>query len=319
MPKKLAYLGPTGTFCEEAAGSYSKNGFWELAPCPSIEAVFTAVQKEEVSAGVVPIENSWEGSVNQTLDLLAYDYNLTINSEIILSIRHNLLTRPNTLLTEVSRVLSHPQALAQCRRFLTAKLPAAEPISVTSTAEAARIISQSLEPWAAVGTAASAHLYGLEIAAANIADQPNNETRFVVISKQEVDCAGPYKTSLLLSISHQPGALFQALGEFSLRGINLSKIESRPAKTKMGEYLFFIDIDGHYREDRVVEALESLKSSALNIRLLGSYTAAGKQKEQDCSAEITDLINLVEKQINHLLTWRERLLKSRAEEQKAVE
>ncbi|MEW6661564.1 MAG: prephenate dehydratase [Bacillota bacterium] len=315
MLNKMAYLGPQGTFCEEAAGRFLKTGSWEPVPYPSIEAVFAAVYQEEVSAGIVPIENSWEGSVNQTLDLLAYDYDLIITSEIIMPIRHNLLTRPGISLPEISRVLSHPQALAQCRRFLAANLPAAEPVSVTSTAEAARLVSISSEAWAAVGTAASAQLYGLKIGVANIADQPNNETRFVVISRQEVKCAGPYKTSLLLSISDQPGALFQALGEFSLRGINLSKIESRPAKTRMGEYLFFIDIDGHYREPQVAEAMGALKSTALNLRLLGSYTSAGKQKGPLVSGEITDLIALVEKQISHLVAWRERLLGSRGEKQ----
>lgn len=315
MLNRLAYLGPAGTFCEEAAGQFLKTGSWEPVPYPSIEAVFAAVYREEASAGIVPIENSLEGSVNQTLDLLAYDYDLIITSEIVLPIRHNLLTRPEISLLEVSRVLSHPQALAQCRRFLAAKFPAAEPVSVTSTAEAARLVSISPEPWAAVGTAASAQLYGLKIMAENIADQPNNETRFIVISRQELECSGPYKTSLLLSVSHQPGALFQALGEFSLRGINLSKIESRPAKTKIGEYLFFIDIDGHYQEPQVAEAMEALKSTALSLRMLGSYVSAGRQKGPARSGEITDLVALVEKQISHLLAWRERLLSSRGEKQ----
>jgi len=316
MLNKLAYLGPQGTFCEEAAECFLKTGDWDplpyptMVPYPSIEAVFAAVYQEEVSAGIVPIENSWEGSVNQTLDLLAYEYDLMITGEIILPIRHNLLVRQATSIPEISKVMSHPQALAQCRRFLAASLPAAELENAASTALAAQLISMSNESLAAVGTAASARLYGLKIVAANIADQPNNETRFVVISRQEVRCTGPCKTSLVLSVRHQPGALFQALGEFSLRGINLSKIESRPAKTRMGEYMFFIDIDGHYREPLAAEAMEALKSISLNLKMLGSYVSAGKKNEPATSGEVTDLVALVEKQIAHLVSWRERLLSS---------
>lgn len=278
MINKMAYLGPRGTFCEQAALGYADNN-WELIPYPSIEAVFSAVHLREVNSGIVPIENSCEGSVNQTLDLLAYEYDLKISGEIVLPIKHNLLARTGTEFKNISRILSHPQALAQCRKYLSGNFQGLECVDVTSTAEAARRVAESADSWAAVGTAEAARAYGLVILSSEIQDRTNNETRFITLSEERNYVAGKdrphlYKTSLLLYLMNKPGALFQALEQFYLHGINLTKIESRPAHTRIGDYLFFIDIEGHHLDSQVKTALEGLKTIAHDVRVLGSYPSA---------------------------------------------
>jgi prephenate dehydratase len=283
MINQMAYLGPRGTFCEEAALRYTGEKKYELIPYPSIESVFSAVNRGETDSGIVPIENSCEGTVNQTLDLLAYEYNLRISGEVLLPVKQNLLIRPGVELKEISRIISHPQALAQCRKYLSANFPDIECVDVTSTAEAARRVANSPEPWAAVGTKGAAQAYGLEVMSSDIQAQVNNETRFIILSKYAHGCASRddsclpiknAKTSLLLYLLNIPGALFQALEQFYLQGINLSKIESRPAQTRIGDYLFFIDIEGHQLEPRVKEALEGLNALAHDVRILGSYPLA---------------------------------------------
>ncbi|PKM77119.1 MAG: prephenate dehydratase [Firmicutes bacterium HGW-Firmicutes-15] len=283
MKNKMAYLGPRGTFCEEAALRYANEHYWELVPYPSIKSVFAAVNRGEIDSGIVPIENSCEGAVNQTLDLLAYEYNLKVSGEVVMPVKQNLLIRPNLELKEISRILSHPQALAQCRKYLSANFEDIEFMDVASTAEAARRVANSAEPWAAVGTEGAAQAYGLVIISPDIQDQLNNETRFIIISKDSSTCASSdgsclhaenTKTSLLLYLLNTPGALFHALEQFYLHDINLSKIESRPAQTRIGDYLFFIDIEGHQLEPRVKEALEGLKTLAHDVRILGSYPSA---------------------------------------------
>jgi len=276
----MAYLGPRGTFCEEAALRYTDQTSWELLPYAAIEQVFAAVHHGEADSGIVPIENSCEGSVNQTMDLLAYEYDLKISGEIILPINHNLLAKPGVKLDEISRILSHPQALAQCRRYLAAHFEALELVDVASTADAARRVAGSDGSWAAIGTTAAAWAYGLEILSSGIQDRQNNETRFIALSSDckpdnlSGDSSGFYKTSLLLYLMNKPGALFQALEQFYLYEINLTKIESRPAQTRIGEYLFFIDIEGHKSDQRVQNALSGLKSITHEIRVLGSYKTA---------------------------------------------
>ncbi|MDD3315802.1 MAG: prephenate dehydratase [Syntrophaceticus sp.] len=284
MKKKIAYLGPAGTFCEEAALikiSMEKDG--ELIPCSSIAGVFAAVDYGSVSQGMVPIENSCEGSVNITLDLLAYEYQLEITEEIILPVRHNLLARPGLKNADISTILSHSQALAQCRQYLAQYLDGAETLSIASTAEAAYRVSVSPEPWAAIGTQAAARAYGLDILEQEIQDRSDNETRFVSLGQanQEASPVGEaslnpnsYKTSIILTVGHQPGALFKALEQFYLYNINLSKIESRPTKTGLGNYLFFIDIDGHRWEPHIIRALDGLRNLVHDLRILGSYQAA---------------------------------------------
>lgn len=283
MKKLISYLGPAGTFCEEAAlASTGVNEHWELMPCSTIEGVFAAVQLGKAERGIVPIENSCEGSVNLTLDLLAYEYELEITGEIILPIKHNLLARPGLEMEDISAVLSHSQALAQCRRYLNNNLGDINMVDIPSTAEAAYRVAASDKPWAAIGTETAARTYGLKILREEIQDRTDNETRFVSLGLGRPDetdtiyeCTGmySYKTSLILSVGHQPGALFKALEQFYLCNINMSKIESRPAKTRIGNYLFFIDIDGHQLEANVVKALRGLEAIVTDLRVIGSYPA----------------------------------------------
>lgn len=299
MKNKMAYLGPRGTFCEEAALRYTDLTKWELVPYATIEQVFAAVHLGEVDSGIVPIENSCEGSVNQTMDLLAYDYDLKLSGEIILPIKHNLLARPGIELEGISRIISHPQALAQCRRYLTANFEGPELVDVASTADAARRVADSNDSWAAIGTAAAAYAYGLNILNSDIQDRLNNETRFIILSSEwcasgDGSCLPPTapikgasknrphlhshnKTSLLLYLMNNPGALFRALEQFYLCDINLTKIESRPAQTRIGEYLFFIDIEGHRSDPRVRKALAGLQTITHDIRVLGSYRSANME------------------------------------------
>jgi prephenate dehydratase len=284
-----------------------------LISYPSIPAVFTAVCTGKVDLGVVPIENSNEGTVNQTLDLLAYEYDLMISGEIILPVQQNLLAVKGVPAAEVSAILSHPQALAQCRKYLEEFLPSAELVEVSSTAEAANRVALSEKPWAAIGPVSAAQAYGLHILAANINDHPNNETRFILLSKEEGCCAEDCKTSLLINVLNKPGALLQALKEFSLRGINLTKLESRPAKTRMGEYLFFIDLDGHHQEPKIADALNEIRKIAHPVKVLGSYpAAAGRTGRKSIFAPSLDYlrqeVDIIDEQVIELLGRRTRLV-----------
>ena len=274
MKDRMAYLGPQATFCEKAALLCINIDNCELIPCTSIAAVFAAIQLGEANHGIVPIENSCEGSLNQTLDLLAYEYDLKISGEIILPVQHNLLVRPGVELETISCVLSHPQALAQCRKYLSANLDDRECLEIASTAEAARRVADSPLPWGAIGTAEAARSYGLAVLSPDIQDRTNNETRFITLSTSG-DSSGlrmPFpKTSLLISLDNKPGALFRVLEQFHLYDINMTKIESRPAKTRIGDCLFFIDIEGHELEPRVMKALGGLQTFVHDLRVLGSY------------------------------------------------
>ena len=274
MLEKLAYLGPAGTFCEEAARKYRGQEDMQLLSCRSIREVFQAVEEGAAKAGIVPIENSYEGAVNQTLDLMSGDYNVQISSEIIIPIRQNLLTHPNVLGREIDCILSHTQPLAQCQEYLNANYPGVTLLEVPSTAEAARLVATSGETWAAISSLAAAEAYGLKILAPDIQDQSNNATRFVVLSQADGVCESGCKTSLLIYVLDRPGTLFEVLREFYIREINLCKIESRPARTRMGDYLFFIDIEGHRQEERVEAVLKALQEVAAGVRVLGSYPIA---------------------------------------------
>ncbi|MEN6463187.1 MAG: prephenate dehydratase [Syntrophomonas sp.] len=276
MSEKIAYLGPTGTFCEEAARRYSRQPT-TLVPYRSIESVFLAVHKGEAESGIVPIENSCEGAVNQTLDLLTSEYQVKISGDLILPVNHNIMLRPGVNTSDVTCVLSHPQALAQCHQYISNHLPQAAILEVASTAEAARQVALSAEPWAAIGNRGAAAAFGLDIGQAAINDIPNNKTRFIVLvredSKEHVR-TGKCKTSLLIYLADQPGSLFHVLQEFYVRNINLTKIESRPTRAKIGDYLFFIDIEGHRLEEHINESLQSLSSLCPAVRVLGSYPTA---------------------------------------------
>lgn len=271
MAEKIAYLGPGGTFCEQAARQYRGEKELDLLPLPSLRQVFQAVAAGDVCQGIVPIENSYEGAVNQTLDLLTGDDDVKIAGEIILPVRQNLLIHPHSSGQKIDCILSHGQALAQCQEYLHRHFPDVPVREVHSTAEAARMVATSGETWAAVATLTAAENYGLKVLAADIQDQSNNATRFVVLSRESTDCQSGGKTSLLVYVVDRPGALYEVLREFYIRGINLCKIESRPARTRIGEYLFFIDIEGSRQEEHVSQTLTALLKVAAEVRVLGSY------------------------------------------------
>jgi len=268
MLDRVAYLGPQGSFCGEAAATLKTA---QLVSAASIPAVLKAVANGEVDTGVVPVENSWEGAVHQTMDLLAASDELAIAGELVLPVQHHLLASLGTRPAMVTQVLSHPQALAQCNVYLSQACSKAEQVEVASTAKGASLVASTDAPWAAVGSAAAAQRYNLEIIAADICDMPNNETRFLVIKKQDNPVADACKTSLVVQAVDRPGALYHLLHEFYTRDINLTRIESRPARTRLGEYRFFIDCLGSRLDEPMVEAIKSLEKASVFLRVLGSY------------------------------------------------
>jgi prephenate dehydratase len=227
---------------------------------------------------VVPIENSLEGSVNATLDTLAGEAaDVQIAREVILPIHHCLIARDGTRIEDVTRVISHAQAVSQCERFLRSRLPDAERGTVGSTAEAVQRVAESAEPWAAIGSRISAELYGCRLLAEAIEDREGNETRFVWLAPRDVPVEGPEsKTSVVFwgFNDESPGALVGVLNEFAERGINLTKIESRPRRVQLGHYMFFADLDGGAGDPPVADALQALRSQVAELRVLGSYPAA---------------------------------------------
>ena len=268
--KKVGYLGPSGTFTEAAAIKYAGNLPVDLICCQSMSQIVAAVERGQLDEGVVPLENSAEGAVNQILDLVAQFPGIKFRGEVIMNIRHNLLVRSGTAISDIKKVLSHPQALAQCREYLAKNLPETETADTSSTAQAASMVAGSGEPWAAIGNLA-ARDYGLEMAAADIQDSSDNATRFIILSREDAGPAPGSRTSLIVIARDRPGALYGILREFTLREINLTRIESRPVKKRLGQYMFFIDLEGHRDDSGVGEAIKSISGKAEYLRILGSY------------------------------------------------
>ena len=270
MPKRIAYLGPMGTFTEEAAILYDSQG--ELESFPTVAAVALAVSSGMAQEGIVPIENNLEGSVTATLDLLIHEEKLFINRELVLPIEHCLLVRPGTRTADIDVVYSHPQSLGQCRGFLERCFPRARLESSLSNATAADSVVEGPAGAAAIAPWRNAQLRGLEVLAKGIQDSEHNVTRFVVLNKQDSPPTGDDKTSICFSFADdKAGLLYEALREFAERNVNLAKIESRPAKNALGEYIFLVDCEGH-RENQVVrEAIEAVRTHTLMLRIFGSY------------------------------------------------
>lgn len=272
----VAYLGPPGTHTEEALLA-SAPGPVERQPRATLHETVMAVQLGQTDRAVVPIENSLEGGVAATLDALAGPADrVRIVSEVVHPIHHNLITRPGIELADVSKVLSIPHATGQCTRFLDASLPDAERMAVASTAEAVRVVSHSDEPWAALGSALAAQLYGCQVLAADVEDRDDNLTRFVWLAPADqarVPVEGPATTSIVFwgFNDESPGALVSVLGELSSRDINLTRIESRPRRVRLGHYMFFVDLDGSTGDPHVADALAALEARVHELRLLGSY------------------------------------------------
>ncbi|MEM3574144.1 MAG: prephenate dehydratase [Candidatus Bathyarchaeia archaeon] len=271
-PMRIAYLGPRGTFCEEAARKYASRLVAVLIPMPDIADVFQSVSDGGADLGVVPLENSIEGSVGLTLDLLL-ESDLWICGEIDLRISHNLIAKPGTRMEDIRVLASHPQALAQCRKFIASRLPKVEMIEASSTSRAVELI-KGIEGAAAIGTELAAELNGMEILERGIEDSKNNFTRFLAISKADFPPTGSDKTSIIFSVENKPGALYRALEEFAKRDINLTKIESRPTKRRPWEYVFYVDFEGHREDEKCKEALECLRLKASFLKVLGSYPMA---------------------------------------------
>ena len=272
----IGYLGPRGTFTEQAARRFlEERGLGrraELRPYRTIPAMMQAVQEGSLEAAVAPIENAIEGSVAVTLDALIHDVSLEIVAEVVLPVVHYLMVRPGTALSQVEAVISHPQALAQCRKSLERLVPHATQLAATSTAEAAQQVASENRPLAALGTALAAELYGLEIVASDLQDLRENATRFVVVARERSQRTGRDKTSVVFAFrTDRPGNLYRALGCFASRNINLTKLESRPAKLHLGEYLFLVDLEGHVDDPPVRAALDEIRAMCAFFKVLGSY------------------------------------------------
>jgi len=267
----VSFQGEHGAYSEQAAQAYFGE-FVQTQPNNTIKGVFTAVEKGSSFFGVVPAENSLEGSVNQTYDLLL-ESSLKIYAEIKTKVTHCLLALPGTKLADVRAVYSHPQALAQCSVFLESLHVVGEP--AYDTAGSAKLLKEKyLHNAAAIASKKAAALYGLEILREGIEDYPENFTRFLVISKQETGRTGIDKTSIVFATKHTPGSLQKALSDLSTRGINLTKIESRPIRGVPWEYHFFVDFEGHRTDRGCVDALEALGRTTTFLKILGSYPRA---------------------------------------------
>ena len=270
MPERLAYLGPAGTYTEQAAATFDPDA--TLVPFESIPAVASAVDAKLADQGIVPIENSLEGSVTFTLDLLIHESTLFIRHELVLPIHHCLLVRPGTRGEDIAAIYSHPQALAQCRSFLTRCFPGAELVASLSTAAAVGEMQKSEAAAGAIGNRRAAALYGAKILAQDIEDNPNNVTRFVVLAPSDHPATGADKTSICFSFDEDaPALLYGVMGEFARLGINLAKVESRPTRESLGRYIFLVDLEGHKEDAIVREALDGVRSRVSMLKIFGSY------------------------------------------------
>ncbi|KJS13901.1 MAG: hypothetical protein VR67_02225 [Peptococcaceae bacterium BRH_c8a] len=319
--KKLGYLGPPGTFSHTAAMQYAAENDFQPVCCSGLETVFRQIQAGLMDAGVVPAENSTGGTVGETLDLLSAVEGIYITGELLLPVHQHLLVRPGVKLQQIKKVYSHPQALSQCRHMLQEQLPGIPVTETASTAAAALLVSAASWPLAAaVGSVSAAENYGLEVLCSDIQDSGvNNVTRFLVLGRKKTVTSNPARTSLVLAVKDRPGALYHILREFAMRKINLTRIESRPAGNKLGDYIFFIDFLGLDDDPAVQTAITEIGEFVLWSRLLGSYPVYREPEEieSDSSAlmegevnlsNIREKIDLVDSEIMHLLTIRQHLV-----------
>ncbi len=269
---RVTYLGPAGTYTHAAALQwFGKDAQWQ--PAVDIPEVFATVESGKADFGVVPVENSSEGSVIPTLDAFNTS-TVQITGELLLRIRQCLLAGPGIGKRDITKVVSHQQSLGQCRDWLATNLPGIEKVSVSSNAEAARLAAQ--QPGvAAIAGKTAAELYGLQVLAESIEDTADNTTRFLLLSRTAAThSTGRDKTSIIIFTHNEPGTLFRALEPFHRFGVNLTKLESRPSRKGAWSYSFYVDVDGHVEDSKVQEALQVLKSHVLDIKTLGSYPAA---------------------------------------------
>lgn len=281
---RIGYFGPEGTYTQEAMlTSAATLGLdVEAVPLPTIYDTVMAVHDGTVERALVPIENSLEGSVNATLDALAHETErVEIVGEVVMPIRHCLITRTELPLSEIETVVSHPQATAQCARFIRAALPQARVIAGSSTAEAVRTVAGHDGPWAALGNRTAADHYGCVVLAAGVEDVPGNETRFVWLARNGADGGalpdgGTFKTAIVFwgAGTERPGWLVACLSAFARGGLNLTRIESRPRRQGLGSYMFFVDLEGRVDDPHVQEGLAAVRQHAEVVRVIGSFPAA---------------------------------------------
>jgi len=307
---RIGFLGPPGTFSEEALLSEPDLADADVIPLPTFPDVVAAVEDGRVDLGFLALENSIEGTVNANLDALIFERELLIVREVIFTVQQNLLAPPGTRLDEIKRVVSFPHATAQCRAWLATNLPGVEEIAATSTAEGVRLVAEERSPGtAAIGTRLAASLYGLTVLATDIEDHDDNATRFVLIARLEHGIPAPTghdKTSIVcFQFDDRPGSLHGILGQFSARNLNLTKLESRPTKKALGDYCFIIDLDGHIDDEVVADCLRDLHATLPSVKFLGSYPAAGQHgpaRRRDAEAAwhaADEWIDRLRRQIRH--------------------
>jgi prephenate dehydratase len=275
----VAFLGPVGTFTEQAIHAQEDLAAADLVPLPTMGDVLFAVHEGEVELGVVPIENAIEGTVNATVDTLAFDVDVLVQRELVEPVALHLLVQPGRTLTDVTAVTTIPVAAAQCRTWLREHLPGVVVRAANSTAEAAATAAASPdEPGlAAIANLRAAEVYGLDVAARDVESHPENRTRFVVVGRSGIPApTGHDKTSLVVfQQADRPGSLLAILQEFAARSINLTLLLSRPTKTSLGDYCFFLELEGHVADEVVADCLRNLKAGQADVKFLGSYPAAG--------------------------------------------
>jgi prephenate dehydratase len=275
---RVGFLGPHGTFAEEALLTQPDLAAGEAVPFRDVPRVITAVERGEVDVGIVPIENSIEGSITVTLDTLAFDTDLLVQREVDLPVSLNLCAPTGTKIADITTVVSHPNPLGQVRMWMAKHLPDATTVAANSTAEAANQVARSKRKgMASIGTAQGAKHAGLHILARDIEDHPENQTRFVIVGYGIPAASGHDKTSIVcFQREDKPGSLLAILQEFSARAINLTKLESRPTKRSLGDYCFFIDFEGHLDDELVADCLRTLAAKQAEVKFLGSYPVAGE-------------------------------------------
>lgn len=268
---RIAFQGMNGAYSQEATHQYFGEEI-ETIPCHAFKDLFTAVETKEADFAILPVENAVAGSVNQSYELLA-EYDLSVYAEVILRVRHTLITLPDTNPDDIQIVRSHPQALSQCQNYIRRHAYTAE--AHFDTAGSARDLAEKPEPRVAViASALAAKLYGLKVIDQDIEDFPFNFTRFFLLSYQKPPRAQKNKTSIVFATPHQPGVLYNIIGEFAKRNINLTKLESRPRLNKPWQYLFYLDFEGHSQDPKTEAALMGVLRQASFVKLLGSYQAA---------------------------------------------